>query len=152
MKVVLRQAWSESQWIVSVRYLTISINVRRYQTHYRRQFLFQEDRIVRATQSICCSTLDEYKIWVKNVIFVFSRSARYCRSISYLTWHSKASFDCILCLWHLCQRLSKFVYVCQSYSNPNVGHILRHGVAYQPRRRPNFAQSLVDVRWATLVQ
>jgi len=35
MAVVLRQAWSESQWTVLMRYLTISTNVRRYQTHYR---------------------------------------------------------------------------------------------------------------------
>jgi len=31
---VLHQAWSESQWTVLMRYLTISTNVRRYQMHH----------------------------------------------------------------------------------------------------------------------
>jgi len=35
MGVVLRQAWSESQRTVLMRYLTISTNIRRYQTHHR---------------------------------------------------------------------------------------------------------------------
>jgi len=35
MAAVLRQAWSESQWTVLMRYLNISTNVRRYQTHHR---------------------------------------------------------------------------------------------------------------------
>jgi len=38
MGVVLRQACSESQWTVLTRYLTISTNVRRYQTHHIWQF------------------------------------------------------------------------------------------------------------------
>jgi len=37
MGVVLRQAWSESQWRVLMRYLTISKNVSRYQTDHRWQ-------------------------------------------------------------------------------------------------------------------
>jgi len=49
---------SKSQWTVLVGYLTISTNVRRYQTHHRWKFFFQEDNIVRATQSNCCSALD----------------------------------------------------------------------------------------------
>jgi len=43
MGVLLRQAWSKSQWTVLMGYLTISTNVRRYQTHHRWQFFFQED-------------------------------------------------------------------------------------------------------------
>jgi len=35
VRVVLRQAWSKSQWTVLMGYLTISINVRRYQTRHR---------------------------------------------------------------------------------------------------------------------
>jgi len=35
MGVVLRQAWSKSQWTVLMGYLSISTNVRRYQTHHR---------------------------------------------------------------------------------------------------------------------
>ena len=35
VRVVLRQAWSKSQWTVLMGYLTISTNVRRYQTHHR---------------------------------------------------------------------------------------------------------------------
>jgi len=38
MGVVLRQAWSKSQWTVLMGYLTTSTNVRRYQTHRRWQF------------------------------------------------------------------------------------------------------------------
>ena len=38
MGFVLRQAWSESQWTVLIMgYLTISTNVRPYQTHHRWQ-------------------------------------------------------------------------------------------------------------------
>jgi len=33
----------ESQWTVLMGYLTISTNVRCYETHHRRQFFFQED-------------------------------------------------------------------------------------------------------------
>jgi len=67
MGVVLRQAWSESQWRVLMRYLTISTNVIRYRTHHRQQLFFQEDsahvHCVRVTQ------LSE------NVIFAFPRFA-----------------------------------------------------------------------------
>jgi len=38
MGVVLRQAWSESQWTVLMGYRTVSTNVRRYQTHHRWHF------------------------------------------------------------------------------------------------------------------
>jgi len=44
MGVVFRQAWSGSQWTVLMGYLTISTNVRRYQTHHKLHFVsFQED-------------------------------------------------------------------------------------------------------------
>jgi len=43
MGVVLRQAWIKSQCTVLVGYLTISTNVRRYQTHHMWPFFFQED-------------------------------------------------------------------------------------------------------------
>jgi len=33
---------------------------------------------------------------VKNVIFVFPRFDRQCRTASYLSWRSKAYFDCLL--------------------------------------------------------
>ena len=35
VRVVLCQAWSKSQWTVLMGYLTISTNVRCYQTHHR---------------------------------------------------------------------------------------------------------------------
>jgi len=38
MGVVVRQAWSKSQWTVLMGYLTTSTNVRRYQTHHIWQF------------------------------------------------------------------------------------------------------------------
>ena len=54
MGVVLRQAWSKSQWTVLMGYLTISTNARRYQTGHRSQFFFQED----STQVHCvCNTI-----------------------------------------------------------------------------------------------
>jgi len=42
MEVVLHQARSESQWTVLMRYLTISTNVRCYQTHHRWQLFLSE--------------------------------------------------------------------------------------------------------------
>jgi len=46
MGVVLRQAWSESQWTILMGYLSISINVRLYQTYHRWHFFFQEDSVI----------------------------------------------------------------------------------------------------------
>jgi len=48
MGVVFREAWCESQWTVLMGYLTISTNVRRYQTHHRWHFFFQEDSAIGA--------------------------------------------------------------------------------------------------------
>jgi len=64
MGAVLRQAWSESQWTVLMGYLTISTNVRRYQTHITDDiFSFKKTThwcacIVHATQTNCCGCLD----------------------------------------------------------------------------------------------
>jgi len=49
---------SSLEWKSMVSINGISTNVRRYQAHYRWQFFFQEDSIVRATLSNCCSALD----------------------------------------------------------------------------------------------
>jgi len=38
MEVVLHQTWSKSQWTILMGYLTISTNVRRYQTHHIWRF------------------------------------------------------------------------------------------------------------------
>jgi len=54
MGVVLRQAWSKNQWSVLMEYLTISKNVRRYQTHHRWQFFIQEDS---AQVHCACNTI-----------------------------------------------------------------------------------------------
>jgi len=56
MGVVLRQACSESQWTVSMGYLTISINVRRYQTHHRWHFFFQKDNTLVHMHYACNTT------------------------------------------------------------------------------------------------
>ena len=61
MGVAFRQAWSESQWTVLMRYLTISTKLLDAIKHIR-----PDSCIVRATQSNL----------VKNVIFVFPRFAR----------------------------------------------------------------------------
>jgi len=63
MGVVLRQAWSKSQWTVLMGYCTISTNFSRYQTHHRWHFSFRKTAhwctcIVHATQSNCCGALD----------------------------------------------------------------------------------------------
>ena len=75
--VVLRQAWSKSQWTALMGYITTSTNVRRYQTHHRWQFFFQEDN----TQVHC----------VRNTIqlseicnFRVSAFCQVCRRTSYL--------------------------------------------------------------------
>jgi len=152
MIVALCQAWSESQWAVLMRYLTMSTNVRRYQTHHRWQLFFRED----SAQVHCvCNTIQ----LSENVIFAFPRFARYRyhATSSYLRWRSKsvfwlptlslrwfshfpvlrgtgttppqviwggvvkASFDCLLYRWHFCQKMSKSILSCPSYSKPNVG-------------------------------
>jgi len=53
MGVVLRRAWSESQWTVLMGYLTISTNVRRYQTHHRWHFFCQEDSALVRMHCAC---------------------------------------------------------------------------------------------------
>ena len=52
-------------------------------------FFFQEDS---AQVDCVCNTIQQSD----NVIFAFHHFARWCRSTSYLRWHSKVSFDCIL--------------------------------------------------------
>jgi len=52
MGVVLRQAWHESQWIVLMGYLTVSTNVRRYQTHHRWHF-FLSGRQRTGAHALC---------------------------------------------------------------------------------------------------
>jgi len=59
--VVLRQAWSKRQWTVLVGYFTISTNVRRYKTHHRWHFVFQEDS---AKLHCVCNTIQlSEKMW-----------------------------------------------------------------------------------------
>ena len=64
----------ESQWTVLVGCLTISMNVRRYQTHHRWQFFFQEDS---ALVHCACNTVQLrqrsrlMQHLSENVIFVF---------------------------------------------------------------------------------
>jgi len=75
VRVVLRQAWSKSQWTVLVGYLTISTNIRRYQTHHRWQFFsFRKT----AHKCIVCNTIQ----LSENVIFMFPHFDRWCRSTS----------------------------------------------------------------------
>jgi len=52
MGVVLRQACSESQRTVLMRYFTISTNVRHYQTYYRLMTSFLSGR-----QHYACNTV-----------------------------------------------------------------------------------------------
>ena len=58
-------------------------------------FFFQEDS---AQVHFACNTIQ----LSENVIFVFPHFDRQCRSTSYLRWHSKASFDCLLYRQHFC--------------------------------------------------
>jgi len=63
MRVVLHQAWSESQWTVLLTYLTVSTNVSCYQARRGWQFCLWARQcsktvhwcIVCTTQSNCCS-------------------------------------------------------------------------------------------------
>jgi len=77
-------------------------------------FFFQKD----SAQVLCaCNTIQ----LSENVIFVFSRFARQCRIvkrllIAYFIGNISA------------KKISKSIHVCQSYSKPNVGRFLRHGV------------------------
>jgi len=76
MGVVLRQAWSESQWTVLMGYLTISTNIRWYQTHHRWQFFLpgRHSALVHCAcntvQLLQRSRIIQY-LSEKNVIFVF---------------------------------------------------------------------------------
>jgi len=63
MAVGFHQAWSKSQWTVLTEYLSISTNVRRYQTHHRWHFFLSGGQRTGAhalcvQQSYCCGTLD----------------------------------------------------------------------------------------------
>jgi len=70
MGAVLCQVWSESQWTVLMRYLTISTNVIHAIKHITDDnFFFQED----STQVHCvCNTIQ----LSENVIFASPRFAR----------------------------------------------------------------------------
>ena len=61
MGVVLRQAWSKSQWTVLMGYLTTSTNVRRYQTHHIWQFFLSGSQ---RTGALCTLRSPiEWKMW-----------------------------------------------------------------------------------------
>jgi len=79
----------------------------------------------------------------ENVICVFPRFARLCRSTSYLRWHIKVSFDCLLYWYHFCQKISKSVHVCQSYSKPCVRRFLRHGIRDSGKQEVQHSTSLL---------
>jgi len=115
MGVVLRQVWSKSQRTVLMGYLTVSTNVRRYQTHHRWQFVFfQEDR---AQVHCACHSPIEWKMWF-SCFPILPGSAE-----AQVIWGGivKRLFDCLLYRWHFCRKISKSIYVCQSYSKPKVG-------------------------------
>jgi len=64
MGVVLRQAWSESQWTVLTGHLTISTNVRRYQTHHRwHYFSFRKTAHSPTAAELSNNTAFEWKMW-----------------------------------------------------------------------------------------
>jgi len=116
MRVALCQAWSESQWAVLMRYLTMSTNVRRYQTHHRWQLFFRED----SAQVHCvCNTIQ----LSENVIFAFPRFARYRyhATSSYLRWRSKSVFWLPTLSLTFLPKNVKIHSLVSSYSKPNVG-------------------------------
>ena len=59
---------------------------------------------------------------VKNIIW---SELNHPSSTSYLRWHSKPSFDCLL---YRCQKIWKSINVRQSYSKPKVGRFSRQGL------------------------
>jgi len=72
------------------------------------------------------------------------RVSPFCQVVqkqSYLWWHSKASLDCLLYRQHFCQKIWKSIHVCQSYSKPNVGRFLRHGVDHEDWSTPHLHNS-----------
>ena len=122
MGVVLRQAWSESQWTVLVGYLTISTNVRRYQTHHRWQlFSFRKT----AHRCILCVTQSNWgKMWFLR-FRVLPGSAE-----AHVTWGGTVKRLLIAYfIWvTFLPKISKSIHVCQSYSKAKVGRFLGHGV------------------------
>ena len=91
-------------------------NVKRYQTHYRWQYFFQGDSIVRATQSNCCNALD-YTAFEWKMSFscfpVLPRSVE-----AQIIWGDIVKH---LLITYFTGKLSKSVHVFQSYSKPKVG-------------------------------
>jgi len=114
MRVVLHQAWSESQWTVLMRYLTISTNVIS-STSQMTTFSFRKTAhrcILHATQS------NWVKMWFSCFpILTGSAEARVIWGgivkrllIAYFIGNISAP-----------QKISKSIHVCQSYSKPKVG-------------------------------
>ena len=126
MGVVLRRAWSKSQWTVLTGYLTTSTNVRRYQTHYTPQmtiFLSERQRTVHCA----CNTVQ--LLQRSRLIQHFSENRLSCFLV--LPGGVEAKFIWGGILKHLliacfignisAKNISKSVHVYQSYSKPKVG-------------------------------
>jgi len=121
MGVFLHQAWSKSQWTVLMGYLTISTNVRCYQTHHRWQFFFQED----SAQVHCsCNTVQLSEICDFRVS-PFCQVVQKHKSFQVAQW---SVFSLPTLLVTFLRNMSNSIHVCQSYSKPKAGRFLRHGV------------------------
>ena len=116
MGVVLRQAWSESQWTALMRYLTISTNVRRYQTHHRRQ-LFLSER--RRTGALCVTQSNWVKMWF-SCFPVLPGSAE-----AQVTWGGTVKRLLVAIAYFIvnisAKKVSKSIHVCHSYGKPKAG-------------------------------
>jgi len=95
--LVLCQAWSKSPWtiLMGYLYLTISTNVRRYQTHHRWHFFFQED----SAQVHCvCNTVQLSEKCDFSCFPVLPGSAEAHVIWGACWWHSKAYFLGNICV------------------------------------------------------
>ena len=109
--------WSKSQWTVLMGYLTISTNVRRYRTHHKWQFF--SFRKIAHRCIVCVIQSNWVKMWFSHFPVLRGTGTTPPQVI----WGGvvKASFDCLLYRWHFCQKMSKSILSCPSYSKPNVG-------------------------------
>jgi len=103
-------------------YLTISTNVRRYQTHHRWQsFSFRKI----AHRCIVCNTIQLSEICGFRVS-VFCYVVQKHKLLALVERLLIAYF-----ISNISAKKSKSIHVCQSYSKPKVGRFLRHGVLWR---------------------
>jgi len=114
----------ESQWTVLMGYLTISTNVRRYQTHHRWQFFLSGRQRTGAlcvqrsptAAALSINTAFEWNMWFS--CFPVLPGSAEAQVWSGILKHLLIAY---FIGKHSAKKKSKSVHVCLSYSKPKVG-------------------------------